>query len=246
MKSNVRKLISLLLAAMLVLSLFSTVSFAAGNGRRERMIEKQNDHNYGYVPFEHVGGRASTEAYLRGDAAETNATRDPLPSKYDSRDYGYLPPVRNQNPYGTCWTFAAMASVEAYMVKHGIVNAATAQPANANINLSEYHLAWFNYTNAYDKLGMLTGDSSSAVGKSFLDIGGNGAMATFTLMRWAGAASETTAALEYSKASTSGLNSQYAYNYDVAHVSDVSWVPLSNRDTVKRMLMEYGACGVSY
>ena len=246
MKSNLKKLAALLLTAMLVLSLFSTVSFAAGTGRREKLAQNQNTSKFGYIPFQQVGGKATTEAYLRGDAAETNATRDPLPSKYDSRDYGYLPPVRNQNPYGTCWTFAAMASVEAYMIKNGVINGATGQPANANINLAEYHLAWFNYTSAYDKLGMLTGDSSTPVGKNFLDIGGNGAMATYTLMRWAGAASETTAALEYSKASTSGLNSQYAYNYDVAHVSDVSWVPLSNRDTVKRMLMEYGACGISY
>ena len=114
------------------------------------------------------------------------------------------------------------------------------------MDLSELHLAWFNYTNAYDKLGMLTGDSSKPLSDTYLDQGGNGAMATFTVMRWAGPASEATSALKYSNASTSGLNSQYAYDYNVAHVTDVTWIPTANRDAVKEAIMEYGAATISY
>jgi C1A family cysteine protease len=34
------------------------------------------------------------------------------PSSYDLRSTGKLTPVRNQNPYGTCWTFASYGSLE--------------------------------------------------------------------------------------------------------------------------------------
>ena len=243
MKSNLKKLAALLLTAVLVLSLFPTTSFAANGIKKEKLTQ---DNSLGYIHTEIPGGHYLTDAYLRGEAAETNATRTALPSKYDSRDYGYIPAVRNQNPYGTCWAHGAIAAIEAYMIKHGVINEATGQPADTSINLSEYHLAWFNYTNAYDKLGMLTGDSSAAVGDNFLNRGGNKSMATYTLMRWAGPASETTSALKYSKASTTGLSAEYAYAYNVAHVSDVTWIPLSNRDEVKRSIMEYGAGGISY
>ena len=43
-----------------------------------------------------------------------------LPTRYDSRDIDgqgttYLTPVRNQNPYGTCWAFASMVGIEYLM-----------------------------------------------------------------------------------------------------------------------------------
>lgn len=43
-----------------------------------------------------------------------------LPTRYDLRDIDgqgttYLTPVRNQNPYGTCWAFASMAGIEYLM-----------------------------------------------------------------------------------------------------------------------------------
>ena len=44
----------------------------------------------------------------------------PLPPRYDLRDIDgqgttYLTPVRNQNPYGTCWAFASMVGIEYLM-----------------------------------------------------------------------------------------------------------------------------------
>jgi C1A family cysteine protease len=43
----------------------------------------------------------------------TNLVKDSnLPSKFDLRDEEGVTSVKNQNPYGTCWAFATMASVE--------------------------------------------------------------------------------------------------------------------------------------
>ncbi|MBO4211211.1 MAG: hypothetical protein J5878_00960, partial [Oscillospiraceae bacterium] len=181
MNFHLKKLTALLLAALLIVSVFPAAALAAPN-------ESTNETPFGYIPMIHHGGRALTNQYLSDPSAASN-TRATLPSSYDSRNYGYITPVRNQNPYGTCWTFGTMASVEAYMIKHGIISGDTGAAATTAMDLSESHLAWFNYTNAYDKLGMLTGDSSKPVGDTFLDLGGNGAMSTYTLMRWEGPAS---------------------------------------------------------
>ena len=248
MNLTLKKLAALLLTVLLVVSLFSTVTFAANGQKREKLAIPTIENGHGFTPAKITGNRALTESYLRGDAAQINAT---LPSRYDGRDYNYLTPVKNQldspasSDEQTCWTFATIASVEAYMIKHGVIDAATGLPATTSMDLSESHLAWFTYTNAYDKKGMLNGDSSTPY-RNYVINTGHYYMSTYTLMRWEGVASESTEALKYTNMSTSGLNSQYAYNYDVAHVTKVEWIPMSNRDAVKRAIMEYGAGGIGY
>ncbi len=212
--------------------------------------------SFGHIEVEIPGSRAVTEAYLRGDmetyyrlAPEYN-TRDTLPSKYDARTYGYVTPVRNQNPYGSCWAHAAMACVESYMIKHGIP-VGTGSAATTSLNLSETHHCYFTYGDAYDAEGMLTGDSSKGYlgSDSCLDRGGLGYYSTLSLMRWTGAASESVSALAYSNAGTvvnSGLDSKYAYDYDVCHVQEVVWIPGSNVEAIKRAIMEYGVGDISY
>ncbi len=46
-------------------------------------------------------------------------TTDDLPSKYDSRDYGYITESRNQVISGTCWAFATCDAVETLYNKLG-------------------------------------------------------------------------------------------------------------------------------
>ena len=253
MKHSLKKSLALLLTALLVITMFPTVAFA-GNGLSEARADTQEINDY--IPFERHGGSAVSDAYARGDMATYNrlsggsGTRGTIPSSYDSRNYGYITSVKNQNPYGTCWTFGTMAPIEAYMIKHGIINKATGAAATTSMDLSEYHLAWFTYTSAYDAEGMLTGDKTTcktdSSASSYLDRGGNYALSTYTLMRWEGAASESTSALAYSNASTSGLNSQYAYAYNVAHVTDATWINVSDQQAVKEAIMEYGAGNISY
>ncbi len=254
MKHSLKRILALTLTLLLVITMFPTVALAGSPQYESRIDRRVND----YIPFERHGSSAVSDAYARGDMATyrslsgRTSTRATIPSSYDSRNYGYITSVKNQNPYGTCWTFGTMAPVEAYMIKHGIINKDTGAAATTSMDLSELHLAWFTYTNAYDAEGMLTGDKTTAVTDSsastYLDRGGNYALATYTLMRWAGAASETTSALAYSKASssTSGLNSQYAYNYNVAHITDATWINVSDQQAVKEAIMEYGAGTISY
>ena len=47
------------------------------------------------------------------------AADEPLPSRFDAREQGWLTPVRHQGDLGTCWSFAALATVETQLLKSG-------------------------------------------------------------------------------------------------------------------------------
>ena len=246
---QVKKLVALLLTAALVLSLFPAAVFALEG---EEALPTPEAPNYGLINKYHEGTTAVTDAYLRGETLEINGVsvgrpvRD-LPSSWDSRTHGWVTSVKNQNPYGSCWAHAALASVEGYMIKHGVPVGAGAA-ATTSLNLSETQHCWFNYSYAYDAEGMLNGDKSTPQ-DTCLDQGGNGEMSAYTLQRWTGAADESVAALTYGNASSvnyNGLDSQYAYQYNVSHVQNSEWIPGTNVDAVKQAIMDYGAGNISY
>jgi|GEM_PF-2369086 len=56
---------------------------------------------------------------LQSTNASSPAGREKLQyvSRYDLRNYGYLTPVKNQNPYGTCWAHAACGAIESALLK---------------------------------------------------------------------------------------------------------------------------------
>ena len=247
-----KKLAALLLTAALVLSLFPAVTFAR---EAEQLEPVEAAPNYGLINQYHVGTQAVSDAYRRGDALEVNGVdltepvRD-LPSSWDSRSNNWITSVKDQNPYGSCWAHAAMACVEAYMIKEG-VPVGTGAAATTSLNLSETQHCYFNYSTAYDAEGMTNGDKCTLTGSdSCLDSGGNGEMSAYTLQHWTGSASESAAsALQYSNASSvasSGLNSQYCYQYNVSHVQNSEWIPGDNIDAIKEAIMKYGAGNISY
>ena len=55
---------------------------------------------------------------------------------YNAFDLGLLPVVRNQGNYGTCWTFAAVGSMEADLIHDGL--------ADTDVDLSELSLAYYS------------------------------------------------------------------------------------------------------
>ena len=74
-----------------------------------------------------------------------------LPSKFDLRDVdgkNFVSPVKDQSPFGTCWSFGATAAAEtsiAYAKDHDY-NAETGSEEDNLYDLSEKQLAWFAYT----------------------------------------------------------------------------------------------------
>ncbi|MBR5717562.1 MAG: SH3 domain-containing protein, partial [Clostridia bacterium] len=242
MKHTFKKVLPFLLTALFLLAIIPMVAFAETTEAKKEQPTVDDSENYGYIQVPDYGSHALTDRYLRNvSEGKINPQKSGLPSRYDSRDYGYVTPVKNQGGYGTCWSFSTIAPIETYMIKHGIIDSDTGKAATNTIDLSELHLAWFTYSDSYDKLGMLKGDYSRSLEKNYLDRGGDEKQAAYTLMRWAGPASEKEYALRYSSASYSGLDSKYAYNYDIAHITDAIWIPVSNTDAVKSAIKDHGA-----
>ena len=70
-------------------------------------------------------------------SAETE-TGTAFPAKFDLRDRGVVTPVKQQNPWGTCWAFAAISAAET-----SILTTMGKTYAETGLDLSERHLAWY-------------------------------------------------------------------------------------------------------
>ena len=174
------------------------------------------------------------------------ANRATVPSKYDAREHGQVSSVKNQSPWGTCWSFSAVGSAEnAYKMMHN----------GDEVNLSETHLVNFFYNgntgaNVSGPDGGLSGDKTTALTDDPVEQGGNSMFTTFALASWTGVANEAiNPSLVYpsnqSSAVLPSISSGLAYT-DEMHLENAYWINLSDKSNVKKAIMEYGAVGVSY
>lgn len=135
------------------MTFMSTVNF-------QGMIAKATDDDNEYVTYDKAYGYIDN-GYVapRLDVTESNeglCQAAAIPAKYDSRDYGYVTPVRNQGKWGTCWAFAAIAAMESTALSHGVAD-------NKNtLDMSEYNVAYmaFDDRTFADPLGGTDGDNT--------------------------------------------------------------------------------------
>jgi len=152
-----------------------------------------------------------------------------FPARYDLRDLGYVTPVRNQDPYGTCWAHSAFAAIESNLLKNG----------NGATDLSEWHLAYFAYL---DDISFTPTDLYDNV----YNQGGCDWRAVAVLARWRGAVDESSCPYGVSEPTgneTVTLHLQNAYYLDPSPES-IFGLPLYGPD-VKQALMDYGAVSIS-
>lgn len=168
------------------------------------------------------------------DSSQYSRSHGTLPAFYDSRQKGYITPVKNQAPWGTCWAFGALAAGEASLVKKGL--------ADTSVDLSELHLAYFFFNTKNDPLGNTKNDTVSlpAEAENYLDAGGNNLFTMFTLAKWVGAVSESMAPYTSTHYGVPALNQNLAYQ-DTAHLQNARFVSTADIDSVKRLIMAYGA-----
>ena len=153
------------------------------------------------------------------------------------------PQTRDQNPYGTCWSFASMGLAEYDLINDGAVD--------KNVDFSELQLAYFAYNFVTDPLGGTVGDVAkyhNENGLSYLQRGGNFVYSSRRLAQWIGPVDESV--VPYTRAAgtlDSGLDDKYAYSYSKAHLKNAYEINIhENADEVKANIMEHGAAGVMY
>ena len=72
---------------------------------------------------------------------------DTFPAKFDLRERGTVTPVRDQSPWGTCWSFADIAASETSILNSlGMTAEQYREKYGTDLDLSEKHLAWFTAT----------------------------------------------------------------------------------------------------
>ena len=67
-----------------------------------------------------------------------------LPARFDLREQGVVPAIRNQGSFGTCWSFAVIGASEISILSDlGMTTQEYLAHEGMDMDLSEKHLAWF-------------------------------------------------------------------------------------------------------
>ena len=256
-----RRGICLFLIVSLLLETSAAGNFTAVTAKAQEAQENSAPLSYQEIDF----GFADEELYVPGQGgalllqAEGEGEAQALPALYDPRQSEEaLIPLKDQNPYGCCWAFAALGACEASMVKKGV-------SANS-IDLSERHLAYYFYkkgSETADPLGGTLGDyNANITAQSYLDIGGNNLLTIWHLASWCGPVAEEeapyTGLLANKQADEAGLlglanSTQMAYGQDAFHLQNAYVIDIgesyqneSLRNTVKELILQHGALAMSY
>lgn len=97
-----------------------------------------------------------------------------------------------------------------------------------------------------DPLGGTKGDQV-ILKNNYLQAGGQQGLTTFRLASWVGVTDEKNA--PYSTIAsdvTATLDSSLAYGKDSYHLENAYWIPMTEREQIKRLILEYGACATAY
>ena len=136
-----------------------------------------------------IGARYTTPA---NDA--TTYANGSLPAAFDLRNVDgttYVTPVKNQNPWGSCWAFGAVSALESNLLMQGY---GSADPASASyLDLSEYFVAGFGRMETPVETLALLGAASQVgegsvprEGVDYLDASGNALDAATWIMSMGG------------------------------------------------------------
>ena len=161
-------------------------------------------------------------------------------SYYNLVDEGRVSGIRNQNPWGTCWAHAALASAESNMITKGY--------ANTSIDYSEAHLAWFGIgpgpSSTSDPLYGDSRGADDATASYVYNAGGLWYDSVGALSRWSGA--ELESVVPYSIALSGNAPAESTRYDSYATLTEATVYDPSDMTGIKNCLVKNGAMQISY
>lgn len=226
-----KKVISVILTAMMVMTAIPSVVFAMGNDNEPVDYFKEYHYNREGVLTTYYVDEDGDVVDLEEEEAVPVTTA--LPTAYDSRAYDRVTSVKDQNPLGSCWSFAFCAAAESSLISQGY--------ADNSIDLSEAHLLWFRTANYVEGSDIpVQQDKINTIQNTF-DDGGNDFDAVSTVARWSGLTTE--AKYPYIRSTdTTGMQ----YDASEMFVNDYNLVSArkltkNEPEEIKKAIMQYGA-----
>ena len=195
-------------------------------GERYALLdEPYADMRYSYNYLSHFVVTTDMEGYDVGQGVislinSTPSDLDYIPSRYDSRDYGYITSVKNQTEGGNCWAFSGIATLEACIKK---------------ITGIEYDFSEENVKNMMASFSTMGLDLQP-------NYGGYDSMVMGYLTSWFGPIFDSIDMYD----PLSSLATVYEGEF---HIQNIKFLPVQNTiylDEYKQAIMDYGAVSVSF
>ena len=157
-----------------------------------------------------------------------------LPSSYNSYESGRLPAIRSQAPYGSCWLFSAVGTLEADLISMG---------ESTDIDLSELHLGYYAYHSYYDEKGCGYGDQYGYSDPDYMNAGGLQSRAIRVLSNMVGPAPEET--IPYAWGNDYQPNPLDGRAYGNVQLDKAYKINAADQAGIKAAIREHGAVSAS-
>lgn len=254
MIKKIKKILSITMAWVLIFTNAQIYAYAEQDyGDKDNLIPENTVLNY--REMDNLSKSFSSEK------SEIMPVKGILPSSYSASYYipeeftveqkeDHNSPVKNQNPYGTCWAHAAMSMAESsYIINEGT--------ESNGLNLNEYHLVHHAYGAPADSINLFGGDYIANPNKdiNILQQGGHNSISLCVLANWQGA-SDARVDVYGDSHVLNGDSPESILGYqDAAHMENAYIIAmpdmtsdsyLTDMNVVKKMIMNYGSVGISY
>ena len=241
-----KRLFRILNTAFLILALLIAYSPIKANDE-----SGTSEDNYTEAITSLTPHQEAVESVSDGASQRKSRSLLSLPASYSSLTQGNITSVKDQGSLGTCWTYAAMACAEAYLLSNDSADGVDDYNKDT-LDLDELHLAYYGWHQLNDPLGLVGSDhtewQNSTTG--YLTTGGNNWITMFTLADWAGYVNQlsgNTASLPYdvdgshSFISNLSKDTTFSNGQDSFILTDAYVINMDDVSTIKNLLMTYGA-----